>query len=163
MPHYRLLRTLSQNHLFRNNETVEQHLNSLRKQRTSQKTRLKSDNLTGIIFLKKSSFFIKKNPIGAHISNEAMELILQNSKLMHVPPKHKLIESDSIGQELFVLLAGSIGVYQRPDEYEHAKFLAKLSPVSVFGESSAVFNKPRTATVVALEKSWVVNVNIKTS
>lgn len=155
------LRTLSQNHLFRNNETVEQHLNSLETEDVTEDTPQKRQFNRDYFSKERVLSLLKKTPIGAHISNEAMELILQNSKLMHVPPKHKLIESDSIGQELFVLLAGSIGVYQRPDEYEHAKFLAKLSPVSVFGESSAVFNKPRTATVVALEKSWVLNVNIQ--
>ncbi|MBY0383842.1 cyclic nucleotide-binding domain-containing protein, partial [bacterium] len=69
-----------------------------------------------------------------------------------------IIKKDSIGEDSYVVLGGSVGVYS---DLSQNLLIATLPPLSVFGESAAVSNKKRTADVAALSDSLILTVNLK--
>lgn len=71
-----------------------------------------------------------------------------------------IIKKDSIGDEVYVLLAGEVGVYASFYLAVKGVPLATLKPLSVFGESAAVSGKKRTADVVATTDSLVLKFNL---
>lgn len=71
-----------------------------------------------------------------------------------------IIKKDSIGDEVYVLLSGEVGVYASFYLAVKGVPLATLKPVTVFGESAAVSNKKRTADVVATTESLVLKFHI---
>ncbi len=71
-----------------------------------------------------------------------------------------IIKKDSIGDEVYVLLSGDVGVYASFYLAVKGVPLATLKPISVFGESAAVSGKKRTADVVATSDSLVLKFNL---
>ncbi len=69
-----------------------------------------------------------------------------------------IIKRDSIGEDSYVVLGGSVGVYS---DFEKGELIATLPALSVFGESAAVNNKKRTADVVAMGDCQILIVNLK--
>ncbi|MEG2295650.1 MAG: DUF2225 domain-containing protein [Oscillospiraceae bacterium] len=57
-------------------------------------------------------------------------------------------ENDTLISEMFILLAGTVGVYKAFDS-EHPLHISELQPGSVFGEMSLFTNEPRSTSVVA--------------
>ena len=67
-------------------------------------------------------------------------------------------EGDAPGP-LFVVCAGSVRVYRRePDAPDATVELARLGPGSVIGELAPLLNKPRSATVEAIEATQILEV-----
>lgn len=71
-----------------------------------------------------------------------------------------IIKKDTVGDEVYVLLAGEVGVYASFYLAVKGVPLATLKPLSVFGESAAVSGKKRTADVVATADSLILKFNL---
>lgn len=71
-----------------------------------------------------------------------------------------IIKKDTIGDEVYVLLAGEVGVYASFYLAVKGVPLATLKPISVFGESAAVSGKKRTADVVATTDALILKFNL---
>ncbi len=102
------------------------------------------ERLVGLI--QKTTLFLK-------CDRSVAEKILKHSRFKHVPENSRIIKEGSKSKDFYVLLAGEVGVY-RQDEC-----LATMGPLSVFGESAAIFDKVRNADVITLESSWVLCVD----
>lgn len=109
-----------------------------------EKSYFSEERLIGLI--QKTTLFLKCD------RNAALK-ILQESTLEQVKVGQQLIQTGSKSSYFFVLLTGEAGVFRNQE------ILAHLGPLSVFGESAAIFNKVRNADVIATESSWVLKVN----
>lgn len=151
---------LSDNNLFKNNDDVRQHINDFKDNNflpthSSQKYDKDFFSKDRIITL------LKRTAIGHKTLPKAMDLILKHSKLVHFKQNDIIIRSERLEKELYVLLSGSVGVLNPKDESGYTNIIAQLEPVKIFGESSAAFNKPSTAGVMALEECWLLSINIQ--
>ena len=85
-----------------------------------------------------------------------LELLKQNSSARRYQDSEVIIrDGEQMGNEVFIILAGSVGVYknyQQPNEIK----LTELKPGSFFGEMTLFLNKERAATVVAHEPVYVL-------
>lgn len=96
---------------------------------------------------------IQKTTLFLHCNRQTAEEILKHSTVVEVKPSDKIIEMGSKSSDFFILLSGEIGVFREND------CLAQLHPLSVFGESAAVFNRTRNADVIAMERGFVLKIN----
>jgi CRP-like cAMP-binding protein len=96
---------------------------------------------------------LQKTTLFLRCERAVAESILQASKLEKVEPEQVVIQEGTKSSEFFVLLAGEMGVYQKEN------WLATLGPLTVFGESAAIFDKLRNADVMSHEPSWLLRVN----
>lgn len=72
-----------------------------------------------------------------------------------------VIEQGAIGNALYIITHGKLGVYQT-DEQGNEKLLAVLTDGDLFGEIGLLENSIRTATVRALEESTMLRLTQKT-
>ena len=93
--------------------------------------------------LRATSFFQDLSP-------ESLDFVIQNSKIRAYTAGTRLIIQDSDGDELFVLLEGSVKVLKRESSGLQIYFCT-LHKYSVFGEIALVKKCRRTAGVVAKE------------
>jgi CRP-like cAMP-binding protein len=98
-----------------------------------------------IALIQKTTLFLK-------CDRSVAQNIVDVSELIHVQEGEKLIKEGTKSEDFFVLLSGEVGVFKDKD------FLASLSPLAVFGESAAIFNKVRNADVLASEPSWLLKI-----
>ncbi len=96
---------------------------------------------------------IQKTTLFLQCDRSIAESILKESKLLKVPAGEKLINQGTKSTYFFVLLAGEVGVFRG------SECLASLGPLTVFGESAAIFNQPRNADVKTQEESWVLRID----
>lgn len=96
---------------------------------------------------------IQKTTLFLQCDRSVAENILKQSQLEKVTEGTRLIENGSKSSDFFVLLTGEVGVYKNQN------CLANLGPLSVFGESAAIFDKPRNADVKTLEDCWILRIN----
>ena len=154
------LKLLADNNLFKNNEDVRLHMtdfgeNNYNQHHSNQKYDKEFFSKDRIISL------LKRTPIGHKTLPKAMDLILKHSKLVNFKEKDIIVRSGNLEKELYVLLSGSVGVLSPKDDKGFNHVMAQLEPVTIFGESSAAFDKPITADVVALEDSWLLSIEIQ--
>ncbi len=67
-------------------------------------------------------------------------------------PSQVIIRQDEAGATAFVLLAGRVRVIEAVADSPVEMFLGELGPGDVFGEMGVLRDRPRSATVVALER-----------
>lgn len=99
-----------------------------------------------IALIQKTTLFLK-------CDRSVAEKILDQSQLQKVDENFKLIEEGTKSSDFFVLLTGEAGVY-RKDQH-----LATLGPLTVFGESAAIFDKTRNADVIVNDQAWVLRID----
>lgn len=154
------LRLLADSNLFKNNDDVRQHLsdfenNNFSPNHSSQKYSKEFFSRDRIISL------LKRTPIGHNTLPKAMDLILKNSKLVNFKQNEVIVRAGNLEKDLYVLLSGSVGVLSPRDNNGYNNVIAQLEPVTIFGESSAAFDKPRSADVIALEECWLLSLDIQ--
>jgi CRP-like cAMP-binding protein len=77
---------------------------------------------------------------------------------MAVPAGTLLIEQGTTGTQAFLIESGKVEVFIR-DGQGHETRIAELGPKSLVGEMAAITNKPRSASVRALEETVLVAVS----
>ncbi len=109
-----------------------------------EKSYFSNERLIGIV--QKTTLFLQCH-------RKTAEGILKHSQVFEFKKGEKLIQMGTKSPHFYVLLSGTVGVYR------DAECLALLHPLSVFGESAAVFNKARNADVIALESSFALKID----
>ena len=74
-------------------------------------------------------------------------------------PKNTIVihEGDSMPYSLYIVLSGSVRVVKFYGKYDQS-VLANLTPGDFFGEMSLFMKKPRTATVITIEDSVILEI-----
>jgi cAMP-dependent protein kinase regulator len=104
---------------------------------------------------------LRKISLFANLPPETLTSIATAAEQKVYKPSEVIIKKDTIGDEVFVLLSGEIGVYASFYLAVKGVPLATLKPVTVFGESAAISGKQRTADVVATSDSLVLKFSLK--
>lgn len=150
--HY--LHELAKTGIFENSAELIENINSTRdpsKNFMVSKSPTKTE-LTG--HLRKVSLF-------ANLPDETIKSIVDASEQRVYKTGDIIIKKDTVGEDSFVLLSGSVGVFSSFYMLGKSEPVAVLPPLTVFGESAAILNKKRTADVVALSESLVLKVNLR--
>jgi len=104
---------------------------------------------------------LRRVSLFANLPMDTIKAIMEGGEQRTYKTGEIIIKRDTMGQEAFVLLSGSVGVFSAFYMLGKGEPLATLPALSVFGESAAVLNKKRTADVVALTDSQVLVINLK--
>ena len=78
---------------------------------------------------------------------EKQKIISQNTSVVQCKKNATIINHGSIGKCIYIILKGSVGVFNIKGE----KPLAKLKPGNIFGEVSFLTTQKRTANIIAIE------------
>lgn len=100
------------------------------------------------------------HPIFKDLTSVELDYLCKIAKTATFAIGSILIHEDDVGQEIYVILSGKVAVSKVSDTPGKVTHLATLGPESVLGEISVITNKPRSATVTAIEKTTVLLVNI---
>lgn len=103
---------------------------------------------------------LRKISLFSALPLETLQSIASVSEQKIYKASDVIIKKDSVGDEVYVLLSGEVGVYASFYLAVKGVPLAVLKPVTVFGESAAVSGKKRTADVVATQDSAVLKFHI---
>ncbi len=99
-----------------------------------------------IALIQKTTLFLK-------CDRSTAESILKQSKLEKIQSGLTIIKKGTKSTDFFVLLVGEVGVFSNQE------CLVSLDSLSVFGESAAIFGKPRNADVKVQEDSWLLRID----
>lgn len=106
----------------------------------------------------KSPFeILSEFPLFSEIKPEVRKLIAQRARIMNIPSHHHLCHTGQRSRDLFLILAGSVGVYRR-DGLGKLSTALELRSGSVVGEVSFFSGVPRTADVVSLEPTVLLKI-----
>lgn len=81
------------------------------------------------------------------LSTSDVQKIFVAGLTMRAEPKDTIFFKDTVGNQMYVVLGGKIGIYDGPH------LLAELTTGDTFGEMSLLLGKKRNATAVALEQT----------
>ncbi len=140
--------------LFKNSQNILEAMQT-------QKEVAKSFSATKTVSKDELSMHLRKVSLFANLPVETIKMIVDASEQKIYHPGELVIKRDTIGENAYVLLSGSMGVFPAFYMLGKSEPIATLPPLSVFGESAAVTNKKRTADVVALSDSLVLVMNLK--
>ncbi len=101
---------------------------------------------------------LRKVSLFANLPPALLHSIISASSQKMYKSGEVIIQKDSIGEDSYVVLGGSVGVYT---DFKNGELIATLPVLSVFGESAAVTQKKRTADVVAVSECHILAVNLK--
>lgn len=137
--------------IFKNSEDI---LNAIRAPKDQTKPPVFNRSLSNeelMLHLRKVSLF-------ANLPPSLIQSIIAGSVQKTFNAGELLIQKGTVGGESFVLLSGTLAVY---DDVKNGNMIATLPTLSVFGESAAVMQKPRTADVVATTDCHVLVMNLR--
>ena len=93
--------------------------------------------------------YAEKVAIFKNLQAHEVEDILHKGKLLFFPKGQTIFHEGQLGANLFVVLNGKVGLYNKTREIAH------LQVGDAFGEMAVLNHRPRTATAVALEETKV--------
>lgn len=151
---YQALEDGAHNGLFRNSQQILEGLKAGGESPKAFQTQkaLSKEDLQ--VHLRKVSLF-------GNLPPETYKSIIEASEQKIYKAGELIIKRDTVGEDAFVLLSGSVGVYSAFYMLGKGSPIAVLPPLSVFGESAAISDKKRTADVVALVDSSVLRMPLK--
>nr|BAL58626.1 cyclic nucleotide-binding protein [Candidatus Acetothermum autotrophicum] len=92
--------------------------------------------------------FLKKTPLFAQFSEKELEALFSTAKVREFEPGSTIVrEGDPAGIGFYLILNGQVEVRKGP------KTLAQLGPGDYFGEMALLSDAPRSADVVAVQKT----------
>jgi small-conductance mechanosensitive channel/CRP-like cAMP-binding protein len=100
---------------------------------------------------------LSRIPIFAPLSDEELEKLARASKDRIFAPGEAIVRRGQEGNSMFVITRGSVAVQIL--QGTEAKTINTLRESDYFGEMSLLTGEPRTATVVAVEETEVVQIN----
>ena len=108
--------------------------------------------LTGYIVQQDVFLALKEIPFLSDLADEPLSELAAHAK-SHTFPKNAFImtEGDETSS-MYILLSGKIRVFSSDDQGKEVTLLVQ-TPVSYFGELALLSNEPRSASVIALEKT----------
>jgi CRP-like cAMP-binding protein len=103
---------------------------------------------------------LRKVSLFSNFSENALKHIIAISVQQKTSKGQTIVRKGTAAQEAFVLLAGQAGVFLAPYVNDDSVPLARLTTLSVFGESAALPNQKRTADVVALIDCQILRIPV---
>ncbi len=91
--------------------------------------------------------YIKHVSLFEGLSREEVAKIFAKGMTMHVSAGEDIFLKGTIGNQMYVVLGGKLGVY------DDKKCIAELKTGDMFGEMALVNKEPRSATVTAINES----------
>jgi len=88
-----------------------------------------------------------RSTLFAGLSSPTFAALLTQARLLDLADKAEVFHQGDVGEELYVVVSGTVGVI---DEGPPRRGITKLGEKSVFGEIAVLTDQPRTATVIAL-------------
>ena len=95
---------------------------------------------------------LKQVPLFSHLSLEQLEAVQQITREVEYLANEAIVREGEPGGELYLLIEGEVRIFKNygtPNE----RSLSTMCAVSYFGEMAALDDEPRSATVVAAERS----------
>jgi CRP-like cAMP-binding protein len=96
-------------------------------------------------------------PLLSLLSKSELESLTEHSTLLFMNQGDEVMRVNEQGESMFVVAEGCLDV--RVETPDGPKVVATLWPSECAGEMSLLTGSPRSATVVAREASWVIEVN----
>jgi diguanylate cyclase (GGDEF)-like protein len=92
-------------------------------------------------------------PLFQVLSRAELEQVVQGAREHTYPAGHAIIDEGETDHRVFVVLAGRVRVVEAMPEVLAEAVLGGLGEGDIFGELSAITGRPRSATVLALERT----------
>lgn len=100
---------------------------------------------------------LKNTPIAKNLTNEEVNILLRVAQKRTYWIGETIIEEDSVGRDVFILISGKVRVETAiPGEHEDKQILYTILPGEVFGEFSFIDGTPRSATIISDEECEVI-------
>jgi len=115
-------------------------------------------DMTNEVSLMERLLALKQVPLFSQLSLEQLEAIQQISSEVEYLANETIVKEGEAGGELYLLIDGRVRIYKgygTPAE----TLLSSVSAVSYFGEMAALDDRPRSATVVAAERSRMLRLD----
>ena len=96
-----------------------------------------------------TAHLLDRHPLLSRMTAPQIERIAAAGELEQFHPGEEIVSEGSLGDALYLVLTGQVEVSK------HGHPLASLTPGEFFGEMSLVEPAPRSATVLAVEESFV--------
>ncbi len=161
-----ILKNLAGNNLLENSDEVSEHIGLVESKANGAIKTPGSNHYGNAPHFDKSYFSkdriihsIKRSTLFHHTAEEDVLSLYKYSRLEEFERGTIVIENGQVEKDLYIVLSGHLGVFDNVQK-NNRSVLAVLDQYKVFGESSAILNKPRTADVVGLTKGWALKVNI---
>lgn len=89
------------------------------------------------------------NKLLRELGPDDLDRVLQSARLVRCTGGTRLIEARSATRNVYLLLAGRVGVYESGTDPDQSSLLASLVPPELFGHRAVLLDRPRSADVVA--------------
>jgi HEAT repeat protein len=101
---------------------------------------------------------LKQVPLFSQLSLEQLEAIQQISSEAEYLANETIVKEGEPGGELYLLINGKVRIYKGYGTREET-LLSSVNAISYFGEMAALDDQPRSATVVAAERSRMLRLD----
>jgi CRP-like cAMP-binding protein len=101
----------------------------------------------------------KKAPLFRSMSRSALSRLLDNSIQPIFNPNDVILKQGEQDQSVYLVIFGRVRVMQASTENATEVLIAELGPGEVFGELAILESQPRSATVLALERTSCLKVS----
>lgn len=95
---------------------------------------------------------LKNIPFLSQLSDQALITLAEKAKSAKYPKQTMIINEGDETSSLYIMLSGKVRVFSSDDKSKEVTLLIQ-EPGSYFGEIALLTNEPRSASVVALEKT----------
>jgi diguanylate cyclase (GGDEF)-like protein len=92
-------------------------------------------------------------PVFASLTPQQLEQLIERSVEQKFPPDYMIIRQDDPGRMVYVILSGHVRVFESVPDSAVEMFLGELAPGEIFGESGVLDGRPRSASVITLERT----------
>ncbi|MBT4761620.1 MAG: cyclic nucleotide-binding domain-containing protein [Bdellovibrionaceae bacterium] len=150
---------LGRKNLFVNSAMVNERLEEFYSNQYGGQNKSMEINSADYFSKKMLQALIQKTPLAPNNLTQDLDAIINHSNVLLVKENDMLIKNGTVGDKVYLLLNGSMGVYA-VDKEGYTDCVGIMGDLSLFGESSAILGKKRLANVVAHKDSWVLEVNI---
>src|SRR5947209_15364487 len=96
---------------------------------------------------------LRSVPVFREMKRDELEALLAQAGERQFPPGHVLIAEGEIPEHVFVIISGHVRVIEAMPDAQTEVVLGELGPGEIVGELGILTERPRSATVVVLERT----------
>ncbi len=96
---------------------------------------------------------LRSVPVFREMKRDELEALLAQAGERQFPPGHVLIAEGEIPEHVFVIISGRVRVIEAMPDAQTEVVLGELGPGEIVGELGILTERPRSATVVVLERT----------
>jgi CRP/FNR family cyclic AMP-dependent transcriptional regulator len=100
--------------------------------------------------------FLARSELFKDIAEQDQKELLQSLQMLTIPEEEHIFEEDDLGDNLYLLLAGTVKISVRSTAFQSGQDLIRtLHPGDIFGEFSFIDGRRRSASAIALKNCRV--------